>query len=84
MAYRIQLASKAAKNLARVDATLKSQLEKRLTELSVNPFENSKQLRNWDPPSRSSRVRDWRIVFEVDTDAKVVVVANIDARGSVY
>jgi mRNA-degrading endonuclease RelE of RelBE toxin-antitoxin system len=33
---------------------------------------------------RKSRVGDWRVLFTVDRDEKIVSVATIDTRGQVY
>lgn len=84
MAFRIEVAKSATKNLDRVDSETRRRLLKRLEELAVDPFEKSKQLVNYDPPHRSSRVGDWRIVFYVNTDSKVILVVRIEPRGSAY
>jgi mRNA interferase RelE/StbE len=84
VAYRVEVSKAAQKNWDAVDAAMRKRFKSRLEELGKNPFEKSKPLVNKKPPQRSSRLGDWRILFQVDVEAKVVVVVGIEPRGSAY
>jgi mRNA interferase RelE/StbE len=42
------------------------------------------KLTGFDPPAWRVRVGDYRIVYEIDDQAVVVVVVNVAPRGEVY
>ena len=84
MAFKVEVSKAAQKSFERLDSDLKKRIAQRLRELGEDPFEKSKQLRNWDPPTRSSRLGDWRILFTVDTATKAVVIASIEPRSGAY
>jgi mRNA interferase RelE/StbE len=85
MTYEIYLGHQAKKEMAKIDRSLARRLRDRLRELAVNPLDPrlSRQMET-DPNRRYSRVGDWRIVFQVIEEQKVIEVSTIQHRSRVY
>jgi mRNA interferase RelE/StbE len=85
VSYRITLIRDAEKSLDRVDAVTRERLRARLRQLAEDPFDRriSKRLRE-AAGKRSSRVGDWRIIYDVSTEAREVHVYFIEPRGEAY
>ena len=85
MTYEIYLGHQAKNEMAKIDRSLARRLRDRLRELAVNPL-NPRLARQMetDPNRRYSRVGDWRIVFQVLEERKVIEVSTIQHRSRVY
>lgn len=85
MTYEIYLGHQAKKEMAQIDRSLARRLRDRLRELAFNPLDPrlSRQM-EMDPNRRYSRVGDWRIVFQVIEEQKVIEVSIIQHRSRVY
>ena len=85
MTYEIYLGHQAKKEMAKIDRSLARRLRDRLRELAVDPL-NPRLARQMetDPNRRYSRVGDWRIVFGVIEEQKVIEVSAIQHRSRVY
>jgi mRNA interferase RelE/StbE len=83
--YRTVLSAKAIKSLDRLDRKTEQRIQARLDELAINPLEPriSKQLETAEL-KRYSRVGDWRIVYEIDTDNHIIFIITIQHRSRVY
>jgi mRNA interferase RelE/StbE len=64
---------------------LRQEYSKRLEELALDPYSPrlSKAVK-MSPGTRSSRVGEWRIFYEVDDDAQAVLVIAIRPRAKAY
>lgn len=89
--YRIFETSEFARCLKRLDTPRRSQLEKRLKEhiypqLRGQPFfgPNIKKLRSYSPDTWRYRIGDYRLLYCVNQEEKVVVVITLDDRKDVY
>ena len=85
MTYEICLGHQANKEMAKIDRSLARRLRDRLRELAVNPLDPrlARQMET-DQNRRYSRVGDWRIVFQVIGEQKVIEVSTIQHRSRVY
>lgn len=85
MTYEIYLGHQAKKEMAKLDRPMARRLRDRLRELAGNPLDPrlSRQMET-DPNRRYSRVGDWRIVFQVIEEQKVIEVSTIQHRSRVY
>ena len=82
MAFAILLYPKAAKELEKLEATLRDRIKERLRELKDNPESIGKALKPSD--FWSLRIGDHRAIFEIDRAKKQVTVLFIEHRKKVY
>ena len=85
MNYRVDLSDEAIKTLSRLDHPTESRVRARLRELAENPFNPRicKLLRHAGG-RRSARAGDWRIIYAVEREKRVVNVLAVRSRGQVY
>lgn len=84
MSYEVRIARQAEAALRRYDRRLQERLLRRLEQIADDPFgPHTKPLTN-AAGRRSARVGDYRIIFAVDVDARVVNVSAIGPRGMIY
>lgn len=85
MTYQVILFRKAEKTLDRLDKTIKERVRDRLTKLSQNPYDPriSKTIIMGEG-ERSSRIGNWRIIYEVDETAGIIYVAAVKHRREAY
>ncbi len=85
MSYALTLGRQAKKEIKTVDASTFHRIEARLQELSNNPFDPriSKAIK-MTPGRRTSRVGDWRIIFQVSESEKTIEIISIWPRGKAY
>jgi mRNA interferase RelE/StbE len=82
MSFTVLLHPKAAKELEKIENTIKARIVKRLRELKDNPERVGKALRHsnfW-----SLRVGDYRAIYEIDRARRQVVVLFVGHRKKVY
>jgi mRNA interferase RelE/StbE len=85
MSYTLRFSKRASKDLHRLDLPTARRVHRRLKELSADPFdpvisyslERARQ-------KRSSRVGDWRIVYQVNESHLVIDILTISPRGRAY
>ncbi len=85
MSYALTLGRQAKKEVKTLDTTTIKRLEDRFQQLSINPFDPriSKAIK-MSPGRRTSRVGDWRIIYEVYESERVIEVVSIWPRGKAY
>ncbi len=82
MTYSVFLHPKAAKELKKLEASIRTRIVKRLNELRENPDVKGKRLSQSD--FWSLRVGDYRVIYETDRDKKQVLVLFVGHRSKVY
>jgi mRNA interferase RelE/StbE len=82
VAFAVFLHPKAAKELERLEETLRKRITERLRELKGNPESIGKALKPSD--FWSLRIGDYRAIFEVDRTKKQVIVLFIGHRKKIY
>lgn len=85
MNYIIALTKAAARALAKLDHHTEQDIQKRLEELAPNPYDPrlSKPLK-MARGKRSARAGNWRIIYQVHEDQKMVEVAAVRHRKDAY
>jgi mRNA interferase RelE/StbE len=85
MSYDLFLGRQAKKEIKALDITTVKRLEDRFKQLSCNPFDprTSKPIK-MKPGHRTSRVGDWRIIYQVDESKETIEVIFIWPRGKAY
>lgn len=82
--YRVALARSAEKELQRLPSALVTRIVPRLEQLATEPRPpGCKKLRSGDKEWRI-RIGDYRVVYEIDDDARAVDVTRIAHRSEVY
>ncbi len=81
--FSIELSQQAASYLKRLSPQQQDRITEKLKEASVNPVEVSKRLVN-RCGHRRLRVGDLRILFEIDTERRKLMVTAILPRGDAY
>ncbi len=82
MSYKVLLHPKAARFLKKADASLRDQVKQCLRELENSPErrgERLKQSQFW-----RVRVSDYRAIYEIDRERKMVIILFIGHRKDVY
>ncbi|MBX5320906.1 MAG: type II toxin-antitoxin system RelE/ParE family toxin [Candidatus Bathyarchaeota archaeon] len=82
MTFTVLLHPKAARELEKIEDTIKARIVERLRDLKDNPERVGKLLKHsnfW-----SIRVGDYRVIYEIDRTKKQVIVLFIGHRKKVY
>lgn len=81
--FNVQLSKRAEKHLVGLDSKIRSAIKGALLEMEVDPFiGDHKKLQGGEGHRR--RVRDYRILYDVDTDLHLVIVRGILHRKDAY
>jgi len=84
--YKIVVHHRAAKYLQRLSEKQRTRIKEALAQLAEDPFKLAgvkAMLGEWDG-YRRMRVGDFRIIFWVDEDERIIYVDHLGARGDVY
>jgi len=84
MKYRIQIRPQALKALKKIDEPDQSRIMRRIDSLASDPRpEGVKKLQGEDDFYRI-RVGDYRVVYQIEDDVLLVLVARVAHRKDVY
>ena len=85
MKYIVELTAEAERDLNRLDRTAERRVRERLKELAPAPYSPrlSKPLKMF-PGTRSARVGDWRILYEIAEEEGLIRVTAIRPRREAY
>ena len=85
MSYGLSISRQAKKEIKTLDTPTIKRIEDRFRQLADNPFDPriSKPIK-MSPGRRTSRVGDWRIIYEVNESDTIVEVVSIWHRGKAY
>jgi mRNA interferase RelE/StbE len=82
--YSLEVKQSAQKELDALDDRLFTRIDRKILALADNPRPSGcKKLRGYKDQWRI-RVGDWRVLYIVDDEAKVVSVTRIAHRGKAY
>jgi mRNA interferase RelE/StbE len=82
--YRIEFAASAEKDLRRLDQALIANILRRVGALEDDPVPRQSQKLRGTERTYRLRVGDYRIVYELDLDARTIVVYYIRHRREAY
>jgi mRNA interferase RelE/StbE len=83
--YIVELTSEAERDLNRLDRTSERRIRERLKELAPDPYSPrfSKPLKMF-PGTRTARVGDWRILYEIAEPERLLRVTAVRPRREAY
>lgn len=85
MNYVVRFTKPASKKIERLDHVTAKRIHRRLHVLSFDPLEPSMSYSlEMDREKRSSRVGDWRIIYQIEESERVIVVLSVAPRGRAY
>jgi len=82
VSYRVLLHPRAARFLEKADASVRDQVKQSLRDLENSPERKGERLKH----SRFWRVRvgDYRAIYEIDEERKMVIILFVGHRRDVY
>jgi mRNA-degrading endonuclease RelE of RelBE toxin-antitoxin system len=81
--FEVQLSTRAEKHLRRLDSKTREAISEALLEMEIDPFGGDhKKLSGGEGHRR--RIRDYRILYDVDTDLRLVRVYGVLHRREAY
>ena len=85
MSFIVEITRRAEKDLDALDRTIERQIRDRFKQLSKDPLspQLSQQVRMGEG-ERKSRVRNWRIFFEVDELNGKIIILSVRHRKVAY
>lgn len=83
MSYKVEFHPKAAKELASLDRPVQPRIVAVIDSLSQDPFRHG-SIQMKGETTRRIRVGDYRVIYEVDTQAQVLTVYRVRHRSKAY
>jgi mRNA interferase RelE/StbE len=83
--YKVVLSASAIKGLDRLDRKTEKRIQARIDELAPDPIDPrlSSQVEMAEG-KRYSRVGDWRLIFEIEENARTRFIITVQHRSRVY
>lgn len=80
--YQVTIRSQAEKHFSRLPKNLQERLVKKLKQLEEDPFQKGLDIKKLAGTEKSYRLRvgELRIIYQIDTSLKEIIVADIDFR----
>ena len=84
--YSLTIRPKVEKRFSLFPKNLQQNVVKRLLQLQATPFQASLDIKKLTGTQRSFRLRvgEIRIIYELDTKAKTILVSDIDFRRTTF
>lgn len=84
MAYTVDFTAAAARQLEKLPRTVQERLSPTISALGDDPFPGGSKALEGRRRYRRVRVGDYRIVYQVDTEAATVLVVALGHRKDIY
>ena len=84
--WEVRYQKQAARRLLRMPRDVAQRIRTRITAIAADPYAdhpNAARLRGRDRDFRL-RVGDWRVVYSLDPERRVLMVVLVDQSGQVY
>jgi mRNA interferase RelE/StbE len=83
--YSIQFARSADKALRQMPREVAQRIRLRLDDIAEDPYADHPDVTKLqNRPGYRLRVRDWRVIYEIEGDNLIILVLKIGLRGEVY
>jgi mRNA interferase RelE/StbE len=83
--YSILFAKSADKTLRRIPRDAAQRIRQRLDSIAADPYANHPDVTKLqNRPGFRLRVRDWRVIYEIEGERLIILVLKIGLRGEVY
>jgi mRNA interferase RelE/StbE len=83
VSYRVQLTSRARKDLADLDPPIRIVVAARIDEIGTAPYLDAERVVS-APGVHRVKVRQWRILLMINDDDRLVIVQRIRHRRDAY
>jgi mRNA interferase RelE/StbE len=85
MSYAIRVSRRADKAFERLDRSIAARIRERIDQLVLNPCDSrlSHEL-EMVKGQRYARVGDWRIIYEIRENDRIIFIVTIQHRSKVY
>ena len=85
MSYGLELSHQAKKTLKLLDKATIKRLDRRFLELSLNPHDpRYSEPLGMGVGERKTRVGNWRIIFAIHANDKMIYIFSIEPRSKAY
>lgn len=84
MTYAIRFARRAHKELLRLSEEMRRRMKDALLSLATNPFPTGSKKLGGDNPLHRIRIGDYRIVYVVEKQIRIITIIHIGHRKDVY
>jgi mRNA interferase RelE/StbE len=82
MKWALVIANRAKRHHRRLSAEEREQIDSALLEMSDNPLAGDLKFLRGTRGALRRRIGDWRIIFEIDREKKIVLIVDVIRRGS--
>jgi mRNA interferase RelE/StbE len=83
--YRILFTKSADKALRKMPRDIAQRIRERLDHIAAEPYaKHPNVIKLQNRPGYRLRVGDWRVIYEIEGEALVILVLRIGSRGEVY
>ena len=82
--FSIEFSRKAEKAIEGLPKETSKRIISAIESLQQEPFPRGAIRLKWESNMYRVRVGDYRVLYEVYTDKKIVLIANVDKRSRVY
>jgi len=83
--YTVVTTKSFDKALARLPATWQKRIVAKIRDIAANPYASHKNLTKLQGrEGYRLRVGNWRVIYELQNDALVMLVLEVGARGGIY
>lgn len=84
--YTVHYQKQAARRLVRMPLKLARKIRDRIEIIATDPYQRHPNVTRLRGQENSFRLRlgDWRVVYALDKEQNLLLVAKIDQRGQVY
>ena len=85
MSFQVTFTKEAIQDLDRLDRKVEKHVQDRIDELALEPYSpRLSKLLKTGKGERTSRVRDWRIIYEVLNEGQLINILAVRPRGKAY
>jgi mRNA interferase RelE/StbE len=82
MKWGLVIANRAKRHHRRLSIEEREQIDSALLEMSDNPLAGDVKFLRGTRGVLRRRIGDWRIIFELDRDKRIVLITDVMRRGS--
>lgn len=84
--YEVRYQKHAGRRLRRMPRSIAQRIRAMIDKIAAAPYGSHSNVTRLRGVSRGFRIRvgDWRVIYSLDDERSVLLVAKIDRRGQVY
>ena len=82
MKWGLVIANRAERQLRRLPDAERQQIDGAFSEMCLNPYHGDVQFLKGSDNALRRRIGDWRILYDLEPEHKVIVVTVVKRRGS--